>query len=114
MNNETLTFATSKSHNVPAVKLNTRGPFKVETDCVLDMDADGNILLTFQNDTVQIIIQLASLQVGVELVELVGPAGGNPLVNLHGTEEALRKVFLEMYELDETELEIYTFEKVGA
>lgn len=114
MNNETLIFTTSKSHNVPAVKLNTRGPFKVETDCVLDMDAEGNVLLTFHDNTIQAAIQFASLQVGVELVELVGPGGGNPLVNLHGTEEALRKVFLEMYELDETELEIYTFEKVEA
>lgn len=73
----------------PKKKLLMRGPYKIELDFAIDaLCSDGSI---DTSDPVgeEIYRDLQRKCLGLKLMEYHGPAGGHPVVEIHGTESAL-------------------------
>lgn len=83
--------------------LDVRGPFKVELDFVLSVDSNGGIHLQ-DAETKAVYNALKALNIGLHVIELDGPGGGNPLIELHGTKKALT-TFLKAHYIPGMEVE---------
>lgn len=90
--------ANSKATLPSANTLDVRGPMKVELDFVMSVDENGVFNLK-DADTKEIYKDLQEFKLGLHVLEAHGPAGGNPLVELHGTKKAITSYLKKHYAL---------------
>ena len=78
-----------------------RGPFYVELDLACAMYSDGSFCIEKSpnsHETLAFLDYARFLNLGIELIQLEGPGGGNPLVNIHGDDFILKDLVDKWHE----------------